>query len=255
MSSIAPDRRIAIVSGARQGIGAAVARRLASDGAWVFVNDREEGRDLTAVAEEVRGCTLAADVTDRERVTEAVAEVERVAGGLDVLVCNHAYMTMDAFTEHDEDDWWRIVDTNLTGTFTLIQAALPAMRRRGGGRIVVIASEWGVTGWPRATAYAASKAGLISLVKTLGRELARENIVVNAVAPGVTDTPQLQVDAADAGIALAEMHARYGADIPVGRIGTPEEIAAAVAFLARPQLGAFVGQTLQINGGSTRCRV
>ena len=107
---------------------------------------------------------------------------------------------------------------------------------------------------PGATAYASSKAGLIALTKSLGRELAPENIIVNAVAPGVIDTPQLEVDAADAGVELAEMHARYAAQIPAGRIGRPEEIAAAVALLARRDVGAFAGQTIQINGGATRCR-
>ena len=129
------------------------------------------------------------------------------------------------------------------------------MRRRGGGRIVVVSSEWGVTGWPGATAYAASKAGLISLTKTLGRELAPEGIIVNALAPGVTDTPQLEVDARDAGVELGE-HARqrYAEDIPLGRIGTAEEMAEVVALLADFRLSAMVGQVVQANGGSTRGR-
>jgi NAD(P)-dependent dehydrogenase (short-subunit alcohol dehydrogenase family) len=128
------------------------------------------------------------------------------------------------------------------------------MRRAGGGNIVIVASEWGVIGWPEATAYSASKAGLIALTKTLGRELAPENITVNAVAPGVTDTPQLQVDADNAKVSLADMHEEYRRDIPIGRIGRPDEIASAVAFLARKDVGAFVGQTIQVNGGTTRCR-
>jgi NAD(P)-dependent dehydrogenase (short-subunit alcohol dehydrogenase family) len=164
-------------------------------------------------------------------------------------------MTMAPLLEHSEADWWRVVDTNLSGTFHLVQAVLPGMRTLGRGRVVVIASEWGVTGWPNATAYAASKAGLIALTKTLGRELGPAGILVNAIAPGVTDTPQLRVDADDAGIDLATMHARYAAGIPLGRIGRPGEIASAVALLADPAVGAFVGQTIQINGGSTRCRV
>jgi NAD(P)-dependent dehydrogenase (short-subunit alcohol dehydrogenase family) len=131
---------------------------------------------------------------------------------------------------------------------------LPGMRRLGGGHIVIIASEWGVIGWPRATAYGASKAGLISLTKTLGRELAPEGIYVNAIAPGVTDTPQLAVDASDAGLTLEQMHSEYAKDIPLGRIGQPHEIAAGVSLLTRPNMGALVGQVLQINGGTTRCR-
>jgi NAD(P)-dependent dehydrogenase (short-subunit alcohol dehydrogenase family) len=246
--------RLALVTGAAQGIGAAIARRLAADGAEVGVNDLRDSEALAEVITVTGGFPVIGDVS-ADTVAELVDGVERDRRPVDVLVCNAAYMTMAPFTDHDEDDWWKVVDTNLAGTFQLIQAVLPGMRRAGGGNIVVIASEWGVIGWPEASAYSASKAGLISLTKTLGRELARENIVVNAVAPGVVDTPQLLVDARAAGVSLAEMHGRYGADIPAGRIGRPEEIASAVALLARADIGALVGQTLQVNGGSTRCRV
>jgi NAD(P)-dependent dehydrogenase (short-subunit alcohol dehydrogenase family) len=109
-------------------------------------------------------------------------------------------------------------------------------------------------GWAAMWAYMWGLAGLIALTKTLGRELAPENITVNAVAPGVIDTPQLQVDADNAKVSLAEMHEEYSRGIPIGRIGRADEIASAVALLARKDLGAFVGQTIQVNGGSTRCR-
>ena len=246
--------RVALVTGAAQGIGAAIARRLAADGAAVAVNDLTDGESLAEVVAATGGFAAVGDVSALD-VATLVGGIESARGPVDVLVCNAAYMSMAAFTTDDEDDWWRVVEVNLSGTFRLIQAVLPGMRRAGGGNIVVIASEWGVIGWPEASAYSASKAGLIALVKTLGRELARENITVNAVAPGVVDTPQLLVDAASAGVSLDEMRGRYGTGIPMGRIGRPEEIASAVALLARNDIGAMVGQTLQINGGSTRCRV
>jgi NAD(P)-dependent dehydrogenase (short-subunit alcohol dehydrogenase family) len=246
--------RVALVTGAAQGIGAAIARRLAADGADVAVNDLTDGESLAEVIAATGGFPAVGDVSALD-VATLVDAVERDHGPVDVLVCNAAYMSMAPFTTDDEDDWWRVVEVNLAGTFRLIQAVLPGMRRAGGGNIVVIASEWGVVGWPEASAYSASKAGLIALVKTLGRELARENITVNAVAPGVVDTPQLLVDAASAGVSLDEMRSRYGTDIPMGRIGRPEEIASAVALLVRNDIGAMVGQTLQVNGGSTRCRV
>ncbi len=216
----------------------------------MIVNDRVPSAALAELAEEIGGVAAPADVSDAAAVSRMLAEV----GDVQVLVANHAYMAMGPFEQHDLADWWRIIDTNLGGTFHLVQAVLPGMRRFGGGRIVVISSEWGVTGWPAASAYAASKAGLISLVKTLGRELAPEGILVNAVAPGVTDTPQLEIDARDAGVPLSEMHQRYAEHIPLGRIGRPDEIAAAVALLCDFDMGAMTGQTVQVNGGSTRTR-
>ncbi|MBB3601161.1 NAD(P)-dependent dehydrogenase (short-subunit alcohol dehydrogenase family) [Mycolicibacterium sp. BK556] len=248
-------RRIALVTGATQGIGRAIAERLAADGYLVGVNGPTENTQMAEAVDAVDGFGVPADISDPEAIATAVTDAEAHYGPISVLVCNAAYMSMATLTDHDEADWWKVVDTNLSGTFHTVQSVLPGMRRIGGGRIVIIASEWGVTGWSRATAYAASKAGLIALTKTLGRELARDNIIVNAVAPGVIDTPQLEVDAADAGISLTEMHRRYAEDIPVGRIGRPDEIADTVAFLASMGVGALIGQTIQINGGTTRCRV
>ncbi|QNJ94430.1 SDR family oxidoreductase [Mycolicibacterium fluoranthenivorans] len=247
--------RVVLVTGAAQGMGAAHARRLAAAGATVAVNDIRPSDALAALATEIGGLAVPGDVSDPEVCAQLADAVAAAAGRLDVLVANHAYMTMAPLLEHDERDWWRVVDTNLGGTFHLVRAVLPHMRRLGEGRIVVITSEWGVTGWPDATAYAASKAGLISLVKTLGRELAPERIIVNAVAPGVIDTPQLQVDADAAGVGLAAVAARYAESIPLGRIGTADEIAAAVLLLSDFGMEAVVGQVISCNGGSTRSRV
>jgi NAD(P)-dependent dehydrogenase (short-subunit alcohol dehydrogenase family) len=242
---------VALVTGAAQGIGRATALRLAADGAIVAVNDREPSRALEEVAA-CCGVAAAADVSDPAAVAGMVASVEERLGPVGVLVSNAAYMAMGSFTEQDEAAWWRQVDTNLSGTFYLVREVLPGMRRLGRGRIVLVSSEWGVVGWPNATAYSASKAGLISLGKTLGRELAPENIITNVVAPGVTDTPQLEVDACDAGVALEEIRTRYAAETPLGRIGRPDEVAATVAFLTREGSAALVGQVVQPNGGTTR---
>jgi NAD(P)-dependent dehydrogenase (short-subunit alcohol dehydrogenase family) len=244
--------RRALVSGAGQGLGRAIALRLAAEGARVAVNDRARSPGVEAVIEKTGGVAAIADVSDPDAVERMVAEAERELGGIDVLVANHAYMSMAPFVEHKPGDWWKNVDVNLSGTFFLVRAVLPAMRRGGGGRIVIIASEFGVVGWANATAYAASKAGLISLTKTLGRELGPEGIAVNAIAPGIMDTPQLDVDAADAGVSSEEIRRRYAAESPIGRIGRPEEVAGVVAFLACEAGGAFVGQIVQPNGGTTR---
>lgn len=246
--------RVALVTGAAQGMGAAHARRLAAAGATVAVNDIRDSPELSALADEIGGQSVAGDVSDPARCVCIAADVVQAVGRLDILVANHAYMTMAALLDHEDTDWWKVVDTNLGGTFYLVQAVLPYMRDLGAGRIVVVASEWGITGWPEASAYAAAKSGLISLVKTLGRELAPDHIIVNAVAPGVTDTPQLQVDADAAGIDLATVHDQYATSIPLGRIGLPDEVAAAVELLSDFRLEAAVGQVISCNGGSTRAR-
>lgn len=248
------DGAIALVTGAAQGMGAAHARHLAAAGARIAVNDRELSPELSALADELGGLAVPGDVSSRSDVDRIVAAVTDWAGAPDILVANHAYMTMAPLLEADLDDWWRVVDTNLGGAFALIQAVLPGMRVRGRGRVVVVSSEWGVTGWPEATAYCASKAGLISLVKTLGRELAPEGIIVNALAPGVTRTPQLAIDARAAGVELAEMVESYARGIPLGRVAEIDEMAEAVVFLSDFRQGSMVGQVLQANGGSTRTR-
>jgi NAD(P)-dependent dehydrogenase (short-subunit alcohol dehydrogenase family) len=244
--------RTALVTGGAQGLGAAIAARLARDGARVAVNDLEDDERLREVVRDVDGLSAPADVSDRAAISSAARRISEETGGIDIAVCNAAAMTLEPLGEHDHEAWWRQIDVNLTGTFNTIGTVLPSMLKRGEGRIVIIASEWGVVGWPNSTAYSASKGGLISLTKALGRELAPQGVLVNAVAPGIIDTPQLEHDARDAGLDLEEMRRRYAQTSPLGRIATTDEMAATVAFLCSPGAGAFVGQILQPNGGTTR---
>jgi len=236
VTSIGSGEPVALVTGAAGGLGRALVAGLEADG-W------------TVAAAARRGGRFAADLAERGSAGALVGRVIDRFGRLDLLVPNHAYMRMAPVDAHPIDDWWRVVDTNLTGSFRLARAAAPHLLRTGGS-IVFVSSEWGVTGWPNASAYAASKAGLIGLTKALARELA-PGVRVNAVAPGVIDTPQLRVDADAAGVTLDEIRRRYAAATPLGRIASPAEIAATIRFLVSPEAGYYTGQVLQPNGGTT----
>jgi NAD(P)-dependent dehydrogenase (short-subunit alcohol dehydrogenase family) len=206
------------------------------------------------LAERTGGLACPADISDPVAGPAMVRAVASRLGPVEVLVANAAAMAMSPFLESGFDEWWRQIDVNLSGHFRLIQAVIPGMRARGHGRIIVIASGWGVIGHPNATAYAASKSGLIALTKGLGRELAPDGILANAIAPAYIDTEQLLVDARDAGISLEEMRQRYRDLVPTGELATTEDVAAAISFLAGPGSTGFVGQVLQPTGGVTRTR-
>jgi NAD(P)-dependent dehydrogenase (short-subunit alcohol dehydrogenase family) len=227
---------VALVTGAAGGLGRATVVALA-DAGWVVAAATHRGRDL------------AFDLSVLEAPAELVAAVLERHGRIDLLVANHAAMAMAAVEDHDPADWWRIVDTNLSGSFRLARAAASELRARRGS-IVFVSSEWGLIGWPRASAYTASKAGLVGLTKALALELAPQ-VTVNALAPGVVDTPQLEVDAGDLGVSLAEVRDRYAAVTPLRRIATPTEIAATVVFLASDGGRFYTGQVLSPNGGTT----
>lgn len=230
------SHRVALVTGSAGGLGRALVTELERDG-W-----------RVAAATHVDG-PFGADLAEPAAAAGLVDRVVEAFGRLDLVVANHATMTMAPVELHPPDDWWRVVDTNLGGSFRLARAAAPHLTHVR-GCLVFISSEWGVTGWPHATAYASSKAGLIGLTKALARELA-PNVRVNAIAPGVVDTPQLAVDAEDAGVSLDEIRERYASSAPLGRIASAAEIAASVVFLASPGGAYYTGQVLQPNGGTT----
>jgi NAD(P)-dependent dehydrogenase (short-subunit alcohol dehydrogenase family) len=245
---------VALVTGAARGVGHATALRLASDGFRVVVNDISDDGRLDDLAERIGGIAVRADISEPAVALEIVETAADRLGPVEVLVANAAAMAMSPFLEQAPDEWWRQIDVNLSGHFRLIQAVIPAMRALGHGRIVIVASGWGVIGHPNATAYAASKAGLIALTKGLGRELGPQGIVSNAIAPSYIDTEQLAVDADDLGISLDEMKQRYRQWVPTHQLATADQIAATVAFLAGPGSSAVIGQVLQPSGGVTRTR-
>lgn len=245
---------MALVTGAARGLGHAIALRLAQDGFRVAVNDICDDGRLTALAGRTGGIAVPADISEGTAAARIVRQTSGMLGPVRVLVANAAVMSMGPFLEQEPGEWWRPIDVNLSGHFRLIQAVLPGMRGLGEGRIVIIASGWGVVGHRNATAYAASKAGLIALTKGMGRELGPQGIVTNAVAPSYIDTEQLQVDADDLGISLNDVRQRYRELIPTHQLATPGQIAATVAFLAGPGSAGVIGQVLQPGGGVTRTR-
>lgn len=234
--------KVALVTGAATGIGRAIAERLEADG-WAVARNDLPGRDVG----------FPTDVSSPEQVRSMVARVEEQLGPVSLLVNNAATISMGLIEDVPEPEFWRIIDTNLYGSFLCAQACAPRMREHGWGRIVSMTSEWGQIGWPRATAYSASKAGIISLTKALARELGPYGITANAIAPSVVDTDGLIVDAQDAGVSLEEIKRRYAEQIPLGRLGEPSEIAALVSFLASDAAEALTGQVLAPNGGTTCC--
>lgn len=247
-------RRVALVTGAAQGVGRAAALRLAADGFAVAINDVVDDGRIADLARHLDGVAVCADIAAEGAARKIVCAVAQQLGTIDVLVANAAAMTMGSFLEQSQAVWWRQIEVNLCGHFRLVQAVVPDMQRIGAGRIIVVASGWGVSGHPNATAYAASKAGLIALTKGLGRELAPMGILANAIAPAYIDTDQLRVDAADAGVSLSEIRQRYRDLVPIGQLASVDDIAAAVSFLASEGAGAFVGQVLQPSGGVIRAR-
>lgn len=250
----AAGRPVALVTGAARGLGHATALRLADDGYAVAVNDIADDGRLAGLARQAGGIAVPGDIADPAVPAALARDTAERLGPIGVLVANAAALAMSPFTAADPATWWHQIEVNLSGHFRLIQAVVPGMRAAGHGRIIIIASEWGVTGHANATAYAASKAGLIALTKGLGRELGPDGILTNAIALAYIDTEQLRVDAEDAGLTLEEMRQRYRELIPIGQLASPQDIAGAVAFLAGPGAAAVLGQVLQPNGGVTRTR-
>lgn len=242
------EGRRAIVTGAGRGIGRAIALRLALEGAAVLASDVDAGA-AEAAAVEIRdrghrGISAAADVSDWDAVVRTVEAARSEFGGLEILVNNAGTIRRGNLESMTLDDWHRVIAVNLTGTFYCCKAATPLLREAGWGRIINVTSIAGKMGdIASAPGYGPSKAGVIALTKSLARELAPEGITVNAVAPHAVMTEMSAQWS-------AEKRAAILAGIPLGRLGTVDEVAAAVAFLASDEAGFITGETLDVNGGA-----
>jgi 2-hydroxycyclohexanecarboxyl-CoA dehydrogenase len=244
------DGRTALVTGGASGIGAATVRRLAVEGARVFVADVDAG-GARAVAREVGGDAIAMDVSDVASVRAGVEEALDSAAALDVLVNNAGIGRVAPFLETDEELWDLELGVNLRGTVAVTHAVLPSMHRNGGGAIVNVASEAGRMGTPGGAVYSAAKAGVIGFTKAIARESARFGVRCNAVAPGPIETPLLNDPPAPHRELAARMKRAMIAATVTGRSGSPDEVAAAIAYLASADASYVTGQTLGVSGGAS----
>ena len=242
------EGRTALVTGGAGGIGAATCRRLAAEGAAVAVTDMDLDR-AREVAAEIGGRAYALDVRSVDSVRAAVAGAESDLAPLDVLVNNAGYDEFGWFVNSEPDMWDRVLAVNLRGVIAVTHAVLPGMQERRGGRIVNVASEAGRLGSPGSGVYSAAKAGVIGLTKAVAQEAARYGVTCNAVAPGPIETPLLMA----APEALGDLGKRLVEGMisktALRRIGQPEEVAAAIAFLASDDASYVTGQALGVSGG------
>jgi NAD(P)-dependent dehydrogenase (short-subunit alcohol dehydrogenase family) len=241
--------RSAVVTGGASGIGRAIARRLAAAGAAVAVLDLDEAGAAAVVAEIEHGggsaVAVAADVADGASVCAATGAVHAALGPVHVLVNNAGICTFVPFADMREADWDGMMAVTLKGAYYCAKSFVPDMQAAGWGRVVNVSSLAGVKGAPRLAHYAAAKAGLLGFTKALAVELGPEGITVNAIAPGLVDTPLLVKSGMPDSIRQSSLR-----ELPVRRLGVPDDVAAACAYLISPEAGFVTGQVLGANGGA-----
>lgn len=235
--------KTALITGASGGIGSAIAKNLSQQGAHVVLHGTRAGR-LEELASEIGSnvSVVTANLSDRDAVGSLVAEAAKATGAIDILVNNAGITRDNLFMRMKDEEWDDVLEVNLTSSMLLCRSAIRAMMKARWGRIISISSIVGVTGNPGQTNYAASKAGMIGFSKSLAAEVASRGITVNIVAPGFIETPMTD-ELAD------EQKQKLLANVPAGRLGSSQEVAAAVSFLASEEAAYMTGSTLHVNGG------
>ncbi|RYE43535.1 MAG: glucose 1-dehydrogenase [Hyphomicrobiales bacterium] len=239
--------RTAFVTGGGGGIGAAVCRALAATGARVVVADLNADH-AGSVAAEVDGHAVQIDVTDPDSVRQAIQKADDFAGAIDILVNCAGWEQAMPFVDTTDAFAHKILEVNLIGATRVIRHVLPSMTERQWGRIINVASEAGRIGAPRSAFYAAAKGGLVAFSKSIAAEVAKTNVTVNVVSPGPVDTPMMSESQ---GEYWEKVRSYLERAIPIGRVGVPTDVAAAVAFFASDAAEYVTGQTLSISGGLT----
>ncbi|MDC0563450.1 3-oxoacyl-[acyl-carrier-protein] reductase [Alphaproteobacteria bacterium] len=235
--------RTALITGASGGIGSAIAKNLSQQGAHVILHGTRAGR-LEELASEIgtNVSVATANLSDREAVGGLVSEAAKATGAIDILVNNAGITRDNLFMRMKDEEWDDVLEVNLTSSMLLCRSAIRAMMKARWGRIISISSIVGVTGNPGQTNYAASKAGMIGFSKSLAAEVASRGITVNVVAPGFIETPMTD-DLTD------EQKQKLLGNVPAGRLGSSQEVAATVSFLASEEAAYMTGATLHVNGG------
>ena len=234
--------RTVLITGGSRGIGAGAVRAFSKAGyrvAFFYLNSEASA---SALAAETGACAIRCDVRDSASVSCAVAQAQRVLSHIDVLVNNAGVAQQKLFTDITDEDWRAMLDTHLTGAFLLGRAVLPGMISRRHGRIINVGSIWGQVGASCEVHYSAAKAGLIGLTRALAKEVAPSGVTVNCVCPGVIATDMLASFTEEDLAVLCE-------ETPVGRLGTPEDVARTLVFLAEESAGFITGQVIGVNGG------
>lgn len=228
----------ALVTGASRGIGAAIAKRLSSDGYYVYVNYMKSAELANELAAEIGGTAICADVSNLQQVSHMFDEI----GDINVLVCNAGISEYGLFTDLSPDDWQHLFNININGMSNCIRSAVPSMIHNKCGCIITLSSVWGIHGASCEVAYSASKAAVIGLTKSLSKELGPSSIRVNCIAPGVIDTDMMKLFSEEDKAELIDA-------TPLCRLGNPSDVANLASFLASDEASFITGQIIEVGGG------